>query len=438
MRRGARRRSAIGSGDRRDARSAGAAGGADAAPGRRLQRAARPRRRGRHDPGRARDAAHSLHPFGRARLGGRDGQADGEDALRRRRPAGRRRASCSCARRARRGRSDAARRLSSSRSTKARASACASCAAATIRGARRSRTGRLATRCMVERYVPGREITVAVMGERALGVLEIVPRGTLLRLHREIRAGRLRPSDPGADPRRGPMTRRSTSRSRAHRALGCRGVSRADLRYDDTAGEPGRMVLLEVNTQPGMTPTSLVPGHRASCRHRLCRAGALDGGERGMRWLNAARPPATACRGAGARWRTPAPARAIVGGGVAVAARRRRRRRACSSRRGPDAAAAPVAAQRADRASAALGFAVADVAVEGREHDRPRDDPRRARRHARHADPRRRPGARQGAARSAALGALGRGSSGACPTRSSSAWSSASRSPSGSTTASSC
>src|SRR5262249_20814003 len=45
----------------------------------------------------------------------------------------------------------------------------------------------------------------------------------------------------------------------AHRALGCRGVSRADLRYDDTAGEPGRLVLLEVNTQPGMTPTSLVP-----------------------------------------------------------------------------------------------------------------------------------------------------------------------------------
>ena len=45
----------------------------------------------------------------------------------------------------------------------------------------------------------------------------------------------------------------------AHRALGCRGVSRSDLRYDDTAGEPGQLYLLEVNTQPGMTPTSLVP-----------------------------------------------------------------------------------------------------------------------------------------------------------------------------------
>ncbi|HLJ64405.1 MAG TPA: D-alanine--D-alanine ligase, partial [Stellaceae bacterium] len=45
----------------------------------------------------------------------------------------------------------------------------------------------------------------------------------------------------------------------AHRALGCRGVSRADLRYDDTGGEPGPVFLLELNTQPGMTATSLVP-----------------------------------------------------------------------------------------------------------------------------------------------------------------------------------
>jgi D-alanine-D-alanine ligase len=49
----------------------------------------------------------------------------------------------------------------------------------------------------------------------------------------------------------------------AHRALGCRGVSRSDFRYDDTAGEPGRLVLLEVNTQPGMTPTSLLPEQAA-------------------------------------------------------------------------------------------------------------------------------------------------------------------------------
>jgi D-alanine-D-alanine ligase len=49
----------------------------------------------------------------------------------------------------------------------------------------------------------------------------------------------------------------------AHRALGCRGATRADFRYDDTAGEPGRLVLLEVNTQPGLTPTSLLPEQAA-------------------------------------------------------------------------------------------------------------------------------------------------------------------------------
>jgi len=51
----------------------------------------------------------------------------------------------------------------------------------------------------------------------------------------------------------------------AHRALGCRGVSRADLRYDDTGGEPGALIMLEVNTQPGMTPLSLVPEQAAHC-----------------------------------------------------------------------------------------------------------------------------------------------------------------------------
>jgi D-alanine-D-alanine ligase len=49
----------------------------------------------------------------------------------------------------------------------------------------------------------------------------------------------------------------------AHEALGCRGISRADLRYDDTAGEPGCIYLLEINTQPGMTPLSLVPEQAA-------------------------------------------------------------------------------------------------------------------------------------------------------------------------------
>jgi D-alanine-D-alanine ligase len=60
----------------------------------------------------------------------------------------------------------------------------------------------------------------------------------------------------------------------AHDALGCRGATRADFRYDDTGGEPGRLVLLEVNTQPGLTPTSLLPeqaAHRGIGFPALCR-----------------------------------------------------------------------------------------------------------------------------------------------------------------------
>ena len=112
---------------------------------------------------------------------------------------------------------------------------------------------------MVERYVPGREITVAVMGDRSLGVLEIRPaHGTLYDYDAKYAPGgslHLCPAPIHRDAYHAAME----IALGAHRALGCRGVSRADLRYDDTAGEPGRMVLLELNTQPGMTPTSLVP-----------------------------------------------------------------------------------------------------------------------------------------------------------------------------------
>jgi D-alanine-D-alanine ligase len=111
---------------------------------------------------------------------------------------------------------------------------------------------------LVERFIAGREITAAVMHDRALGVCEIVPRGSFYDYTSKYVAGGSDHLVPA------PIHQRAYEEAldialRAHRALGCRGVSRADLRYDDTAGEPGRMVLLEVNTQPGMTPTSLVP-----------------------------------------------------------------------------------------------------------------------------------------------------------------------------------
>ena len=112
---------------------------------------------------------------------------------------------------------------------------------------------------MVERYVPGREITVAVMGNRALGALEIRPiAGVMYDYESKYAPGGSEHIMPAPVHPEAYQAALDIGR-RAHRALGCRGVSRADLRYDDTAGEPGRLVLLEINTQPGMTPTSLVP-----------------------------------------------------------------------------------------------------------------------------------------------------------------------------------
>jgi D-alanine-D-alanine ligase len=114
------------------------------------------------------------------------------------------------------------------------------------------------TRVILERYVPGREIQVAVMGERALGAIEI---RTARRFYDYVAK-----YTPGASQHLMPAPIHPAAYREAmalglaaHRVLGCRGVSRVDLRYDDTAGEPGRFVVLEVNTQPGMTPTSLVP-----------------------------------------------------------------------------------------------------------------------------------------------------------------------------------
>jgi D-alanine-D-alanine ligase len=112
---------------------------------------------------------------------------------------------------------------------------------------------------LVERFIPGRELTVAVMGDRALGALEIRPNNATMYDYTAKYA-------PGGSTHimPAPIHPHAYAQAldislRAHRALGCRGVSRADLRYDDTAGEPGRMILIEINTQPGMTPTSLVP-----------------------------------------------------------------------------------------------------------------------------------------------------------------------------------
>jgi len=120
---------------------------------------------------------------------------------------------------------------------------------------------------LVERYIPGREITVAVLGEpsgpRALGVLEIRPHGGFYDYTAKYTDGQAVHLVPAPLH---PAIYEEALRiaETAHRELGCRGVSRADLRYDDTHGAPGELYLLEVNTQPGMTPLSLVPEIAAS------------------------------------------------------------------------------------------------------------------------------------------------------------------------------
>ena len=114
---------------------------------------------------------------------------------------------------------------------------------------------------MVEDYVPGRELTAAVMGDRALAVTEIIPKMAFYDYDAKYAPGGSDHTIPAVIP----DTVRDEAMAlalRAHEALGCRGVSRTDFRYDDTKGT-NRLIVLEVNTQPGMTPTSLVPEQAA-------------------------------------------------------------------------------------------------------------------------------------------------------------------------------
>ena len=126
-----------------------------------------------------------------------------------------------------------------------------------------ARSWRFGPTAMVEEYIPGRELTVAVMGDRALAVTEIhAQAGVFYDYESKYGDGGSRHQVPAA-VHPDTYARAMDVALAAHRALGCRGATRADLRYDDTAGEPGRLVLLEVNTQPGLTPTSLLPEQAA-------------------------------------------------------------------------------------------------------------------------------------------------------------------------------
>ncbi len=116
-----------------------------------------------------------------------------------------------------------------------------------------------AAEVLVEAFVPGREITVAVLGDRALGALEITSARGFYDYEAKYAPGGSRHLMPAPLPA-ADYAEACRLGLLAHRVLGCHGVSRADLRYDDTRpGAAPRFVVLEVNTQPGMTATSLVP-----------------------------------------------------------------------------------------------------------------------------------------------------------------------------------
>jgi D-alanine-D-alanine ligase len=126
---------------------------------------------------------------------------------------------------------------------------------------------------LVEEYVAGRELTTTVMGEEALGVTDIIADGWY-DYHAKYAPGGSRHVVPAAVP--DAITEACLAHAlSAHRALGCRGVSRTDFRWDERRGAAG-LVLLEINTQPGMTPTSLAPEQAA---HRGISFGAL------VRWM---------------------------------------------------------------------------------------------------------------------------------------------------------
>ena len=126
---------------------------------------------------------------------------------------------------------------------------------------------RYGDRVMVERYIYGRELTCAVMGDVALGVTEIVPEGHAYydydAKYVEGGSSHVLP----ADIKPSVYQNIQYLSLKAHEAIGCRGVSRSDFRYDDRFSPNGELIWLEVNTQPGMTATSLVPELAAHAGH---------------------------------------------------------------------------------------------------------------------------------------------------------------------------
>ena len=113
---------------------------------------------------------------------------------------------------------------------------------------------------MIERFIPGRELTCGVMGDRVLGVIEILPAEGLPFYDFEAKYA-IGGSKHVLPAKLSPNIYQSLQKLalKAHQALGCRGVSRTDFRFDEKPDGSADLICLEVNTQPGMTETSLVP-----------------------------------------------------------------------------------------------------------------------------------------------------------------------------------
>ena len=127
-----------------------------------------------------------------------------------------------------------------------------------------ARAWRYGPQGLVEEFIPGRELTVAVLGDRALCVTEITAAHQFYDYESKYQTGGSAHTLPA------PIAPEAAEQAcaialAAHRALGLSGASRTDFRYDDTKSDPGRLVILETNAQPGMTPTSLLPEQAAYC-----------------------------------------------------------------------------------------------------------------------------------------------------------------------------
>lgn len=112
---------------------------------------------------------------------------------------------------------------------------------------------------MMEEYIQGREMSVAVLNDRALGIVEIVPKSGFYNYENKYIEGKTDHIIPAPVPLKQEEEMKKYALL-AHKCLGCKGASRSDFRYDDSASKTNpRIVILEINNQPGMTPLSLLP-----------------------------------------------------------------------------------------------------------------------------------------------------------------------------------